>query len=540
MSLTGKTISQLPTLTSPLDSNALFVTEYGGTTYSLPYWQNYGVVTGFSFNINNYDLTLNGDKGLNLTQSLAILSSDMNIVSGSYNPTNGVATFVNNSGGTFNVMGFLTGYTDFYITGGSYSNGTLTLNQTNGPISISGFLTGTTSSSISGSSLPIVRYVYLVRDSSDAVRMGGTASNVYTTFQTAYDAANALQVALGGTNTVVILVGNTTAATVGNLTLTANYNRFVLIKGINLQSSILGNIIATNATGNGFNVGQTTAGVIITDVRIGTISTNATGPTGSSGSVSMNLNNVQLGNISTAITDPSNTTGSGGEVRTAVTTAALNTNNFIVFGNITTSSQGSTSSAGAVIIVGASFFFNQIITANGNLNGGVTLQARGNFFGSTVSISNVGGIQSSFSMQNGQINQLNLSIAGNISILEAVVGALTVFNTSPTFTPNTLTITGSRFTIKLASDFLTVITAKLSSFNSIEQVGDNSIISNCVFDGVDTLGLNATIEGIGPGCSIYNCTVLQGSLGIDNSSPVTVNGFGTIFVNGIGSNVTIV
>jgi hypothetical protein len=391
-----------------------------------------------------------------------------------------------------------------------------------------------------GTSLPIVRYVYLVRDSSDAVRMGGTPSNVYTTFQTAYDAANALQVSLGGTNTVVILVGNTTAATVGNLTLTANYNRFVLIKGINIQCSVLGNIIATNATGNGFNVGQTTAGVIITDVRIGTISTNATGPTGSSGSVSMNLNNVQLGNINTSITNVSNTTGSGGEVRTAATIGALNTNNFIVFADIRTTSQGSTSSAGAVIIIGASFFFNQIITANGNLNGGVTLQARGNFFGSVVSISNVGGIQSSFSMQNGQINQLTLSTAGNITILEAVVGALTVFNASPTFTPNTLTIINSRFANRLVSDFLTVIIAKLSSFNSIEQVGDNSIISNCVFDGVDTSGISPTIEEIGPGCSIYNCTVLQGSLGIDNSLPVTVNGFGTIFVNGVGANVTII
>jgi hypothetical protein len=394
-----------------------------------------------------------------------------------------------------------------------------------------------------GTSLPIVRYVYLVQDSSDAVRMGGTPSNTYTTFQTAYDAANALQLALGGTNTVVILVGHTTAATVGNLTLTANYNRYVLIKGINIQCSVLGNIIATNATGNGFNVGQGigSSSVSITDVRIGTINTNATGVTGSSGSISMRLNNVQLGNIDTSITNVSNTTGNGGEVRTSQNFGIFNTNSFVVFADIRTTSRGSTSSAGAVIIVAASFFFNQIITANGNLNGGVTLgTTRGNFFGAAVTISNVGGLQSAFTMQNGQINQLNLSTAGNITILEAVVGALTVFNTSPTFTPNTLTIIDSRFANTLVSDFLTVIIAKLSSFNSIEQVGDNSIISNCVFDGVSTIGVSPTIEEIGPGCSIYNCTVLQGLLGIDNSSPVTVNGFGTIFVNGIGANVTII
>jgi len=386
-----------------------------------------------------------------------------------------------------------------------------------------------------GTSLAIVRYVYLVQDSSDAVRMGGTPSNVYTTFQTAYDAANALQVSLGGTNTVVILVGNTTAATVGNLTLTANYNRFVLIKGINLQSSILGNIIATNATGNGFTVGNAIAPVLITDVTIGTISTNATGATGSSGAVTMRLTNVQLGNISTAITNVLNTTGNGGTV-----SAASNTSNFAAFGNIATSSRSSTTNAGNVAINISSFSFGQITTANGNLNGAVSLTAQAGFFGTRVLVSSLGGGSVGFTMQNGQISQLDLSTPGNITISEAVVGTLTVVNTSPTLTPNTLTITDSRLINRVVSNYLTVIKAKLSSFDSIEDVGDNSIISNCVFDGVSTLGISSTIEGIGPGCSIYNCTVLQGALGIDNSSPVTVNGFGTIFVNGIGPNVTII
>jgi hypothetical protein len=387
-----------------------------------------------------------------------------------------------------------------------------------------------------GTSLAIVRYVYLVQDSSDAVRMGGTPSNTYTTFQTAYDAANTLQLALGGTNTVVILVGNTTAATVGNLTLTANYNRLVLIKGINLQCSILGNIIATNATGNGYNVGvNTSTAVTITDVTIGTISTNATGATGNSGNVSMRLNNVQLGNISTAITNVLNTTGNGGTV-----SAASNTSNFAAFGNIVTSSRSSTTNAGNVTLSVSSFSVGQITTANGNLNGAVSLTAQAGFFGTRVLVSSLGGTQVGFTMQNGQISQLDLSTPGNITISEAVVGTLTVVNTSPTLTPNTLTITDSRLFNRVASNYLTVIKAKLSSFDYIEDVGDNSIISNCVFDGVSTLGLNATIEGIGTGCSIYNCTVLQGLLGIDNSSPVTVNGFGTIFVNGIGPNVTII
>ena len=97
------------------------------------------------------------------------------------------------------------------------------------------------------SSIPIARYVYLVQDASDAARMGGTLSNTYTTFQTAYNAANALQLSLGGTNVVVLKVGNTTAATVGNLLLTANYNQYVYIIGESKVSSIVGTITSVIA-----------------------------------------------------------------------------------------------------------------------------------------------------------------------------------------------------------------------------------------------------------------------------------------------------
>jgi len=97
-----------------------------------------------------------------------------------------------------------------------------------------------------GADLPIARYIYLVQDASDAVRMGGIPGNAYTTFQTAYDAANTLQLALGGSNRVAIMVGNTTAATVGNLTLAANWNSNVIIVGQSQTSSVLGNIVASN------------------------------------------------------------------------------------------------------------------------------------------------------------------------------------------------------------------------------------------------------------------------------------------------------
>ena len=77
-------------------------------------------ITDLSFNNSNYDLTVTRSDSWSDTVSLSILSSDMTITGGTYNPGTGVATFTNNSGGTFNVSGFLVGYTDHYVTGYTY------------------------------------------------------------------------------------------------------------------------------------------------------------------------------------------------------------------------------------------------------------------------------------------------------------------------------------------------------------------------------------------------------------------------------------
>lgn len=79
-------------------------------------------ITDLSFNNSNYNLTVTRNDLWSDTVSLSILSSDMTITGGTYNPGTGVATFTNNSGGTFNVSGFLVGYTDHYVTGYTYDN----------------------------------------------------------------------------------------------------------------------------------------------------------------------------------------------------------------------------------------------------------------------------------------------------------------------------------------------------------------------------------------------------------------------------------
>ncbi len=163
-----------------------------------------------------------------------------------------------------------------------------------------------------GSSLPIVHQVYLVEDASDALLMGGATSNVYITAQAAYDAADVLTA--GGTVPVVIMVGKTTAATVGGITLSNDWNTAISLSGINKDESKIGDIIGTNAIGFGFSVGNAfyssfTGIVYMNDITIGNIYTNYNGVmTGaeSSGNVSIFTSNSKIGNIDTSLNDPSN------------------------------------------------------------------------------------------------------------------------------------------------------------------------------------------------------------------------------------------
>lgn len=67
---------------------------------------------------------------------------DVTVTGGTYNPSTGEVTFYNNTGGTFNVSGFVTGFTDSYVSGGTYSSGTATFtNTTGGTFTVTGFTT---------------------------------------------------------------------------------------------------------------------------------------------------------------------------------------------------------------------------------------------------------------------------------------------------------------------------------------------------------------------------------------------------------------
>jgi hypothetical protein len=72
--------------------------------------------------------------------------TDVFVTGGTYDNNLGELIFINNTGGTFNINGLFTGNTDVFVTGGTYSNGiTIFTNNTGGTFNVVGYYTGETS-----------------------------------------------------------------------------------------------------------------------------------------------------------------------------------------------------------------------------------------------------------------------------------------------------------------------------------------------------------------------------------------------------------
>lgn len=156
---------------------------------------------------------------------------------------------------------------------------------------------------------PIIQYVYLVQDVSDAARMGGTPENTYTTFQSAYDAADALQILLGGTNKVVILVGVASVLGIGNCVVT-DWNANVILVGLQKETSVIGSITVTGANPATITLKDITLGsslaalgissppgltLFMENAQVGTVTTTAAGT--NSGSLTITAVNSRTGSV---------------------------------------------------------------------------------------------------------------------------------------------------------------------------------------------------------------------------------------------------
>ena len=98
--------------------------------------------------------------------------NDVYVSGGTYDAVTGVVTFTNNSGGTFNVSGFVTGMTDTYTTGASLNNGVIFFNRTDAAsaysVSLSAYSSGISADTYwtSGSTWNGTNYPIRVKNSS--------------------------------------------------------------------------------------------------------------------------------------------------------------------------------------------------------------------------------------------------------------------------------------------------------------------------------------------------------------------------------------
>jgi hypothetical protein len=123
---TGGTVSGATNFTNSLSATTISATTIsGGTLYgdgsNLTGIPDY-YLTGLTFDNGTYFLEALVNDGNTYQANLSILGGDLRVTGGTYNPATGIGTFTNNSGATFDVSGFLTGYTDHYVTGFTYDN----------------------------------------------------------------------------------------------------------------------------------------------------------------------------------------------------------------------------------------------------------------------------------------------------------------------------------------------------------------------------------------------------------------------------------
>jgi hypothetical protein len=199
------------TLTSTEITNALGYTPISADTNTF--------VTGFTFDPVTYQLDLEQNNNSNFNVDLSILATDMVVTGGTYNPSNGTATFTNNSGGTFDVTGFLTGMTDVFTTGATYdvSTGIATFTRNDGNnYTASGFYTGYT---LTSSEITTALGYTPLSAYTDTFVTGGTYNNSTGTATFTNNSGGTFNVSgflTGSTGTQnltnVLAVGNTTGA----------------------------------------------------------------------------------------------------------------------------------------------------------------------------------------------------------------------------------------------------------------------------------------------------------------------------------------
>ena len=185
------------------------------------------------------------------------LPLDVYVTGGSYNQISGIATFTNNTGGTFTVNGFSTG------GGGSFTGGTVT-----GPTNFLDGLSANTISATTYYNLPIDVYV-----------TGGTYSNGSTTFTnitggtfdvTGYYTGSTDVYVTGGTYTEGVTTFTNNTGGTFNITSTTTYAAGVISGSTGWSSTGTGQINLPNVKVALYNNTNNIEPILIYDVASGT------------------------------------------------------------------------------------------------------------------------------------------------------------------------------------------------------------------------------------------------------------------------------
>jgi hypothetical protein len=142
------TLSDLNLIPTLRRRAGMLVGVSGGTTFyklNLPPWN--GTLSDWSLfelgftggTVTGNTIFTNGITANTIFASTYLnLPIDVFVTGGTYDNVLGIATFTNNTGGTFNVSGLFTGATDIFVTGGTYNDNTFTFtNNTGGTFDVS-------------------------------------------------------------------------------------------------------------------------------------------------------------------------------------------------------------------------------------------------------------------------------------------------------------------------------------------------------------------------------------------------------------------
>ncbi len=413
-----------------------------------------------SFNDSLSATTFYGD-GSNLT---GIIVQDIFVTGGTYNTITGVATFINNTGGTFSVSGFstsnatsftggtVTGATyftnglsantisgstylglplDVFVTGGTYNLGVATFtNNTGGTFNINGFYTGAT----------------------DVFVTGGTYSNGNAIFTNN----------TGGTFTVSgFSTSNATSFTGGTVTGSTFFTNGLSANTFS-ATTYLGLPLDVFVTGATLNQGSGIA-----------IFTNNTG-----GTFSL-----------------SGLTFSGGGIDTYVTGFTYSSDTFYIYQNndepVLSASVETTSLSGAL----SSVTFNILTTGN------ITA---GNFYGNGSNLSGITTTDSyttAFTYNNS--NVLTLSRNNGLSALTATINSFSGLTINNSLTINSLSGSTDRMVEVNSSGLIDATKPIISAYISSGSTAASLLINDLNWD-IDGVYTGSTISDTYMGQKYYN------------------------------------